>query len=49
MPQYRRMPRPGSRSGWVGGQGGREGIGDFRIAFEMEMETISNLKKRFWT
>jgi hypothetical protein len=21
MPQYRRLPRPGSRSGWVGEQG----------------------------
>ena len=26
MPQYRGMPRPGSRSGWVGEQG--EGGGD---------------------
>jgi hypothetical protein len=26
MPQYRAMPRPGSRSGWVGEQ--REGGGD---------------------
>ena len=24
MPQYRRMPGPGSRSGWVGDQGERE-------------------------
>ena len=29
MPQGREMPGPGSRSGWVGEQGEREGIGDF--------------------
>jgi hypothetical protein len=29
MPQCRGMPRPESRSGWVGEQGEREGIGDF--------------------
>jgi len=31
MPQYRGMPGPGSRSGWVGEQGG----GGYRIALEM--------------
>jgi hypothetical protein len=29
MPQYRGMPGPESRSGWVGEQGEGEGIGDF--------------------
>ena len=29
MPQYRRMPGPGSGSGWVGEQSG-EGIGGFQ-------------------
>jgi hypothetical protein len=28
MPQYRGMPRPGSRSGWVGSRGREEEIGD---------------------
>jgi hypothetical protein len=42
MPQYRRMPGPGSRSGWVGDQGERErdrGISEGKlgkgITFEM--------------
>jgi hypothetical protein len=32
MPQYRGMPGPGNRSGWVvkQGWGKREGIGDFQ-------------------
>jgi hypothetical protein len=30
MPQYRGMPGPGNRSGWVGEQGEGEGIGDFQ-------------------
>jgi hypothetical protein len=34
MPQYRGMPEPGSRSGWLGEQGG-EVYGTFRIAIEM--------------
>jgi hypothetical protein len=29
MPQYRGMPGPGSRDGWVGVLGEEEGIGDF--------------------
>jgi hypothetical protein len=29
MPQYRETPGPRSGNGWVGEQGGREGIGDF--------------------
>jgi hypothetical protein len=29
MPQYRVMPGPGSRSGWVGEQGRGEGIVGF--------------------
>ena len=29
MPQYRGMPGPGSRSGWVGEQREGERIGDF--------------------
>jgi hypothetical protein len=35
MPQYRRTPGPGSRSGWVGEQGRRRVKRTFRIAFEM--------------
>jgi hypothetical protein len=42
MPQYRRMPGPGSRSGWVGEQGEGEGNRGFSegklekgITFEM--------------
>jgi hypothetical protein len=27
MPQYRGVPGPGSRSGWVGEQGEGEGVG----------------------
>jgi hypothetical protein len=34
-PQYRGMPGPGSRSGWVGEQGRGRILGTFRIAFEM--------------
>ena len=30
MPQYRGMPEPGSRSGWVGSREREEGIGDFQ-------------------
>jgi hypothetical protein len=30
MPQYREMPGPGCRSGWVGEKGEGEGIGDFQ-------------------
>jgi hypothetical protein len=51
MPQYRGMPRPGSRSGWVGEQGDREGDRGFSeekpgkgIAFEMSIKQISNKK-----
>ena len=29
-PQYRGMPGPGSKSGWVGEQGRADGVGDFR-------------------
>jgi hypothetical protein len=29
MPQYRAMPGPGSKSGWVGEQGEGERIGGF--------------------
>jgi hypothetical protein len=35
MPQYRVMPGPGSRSGWVEEQGGGRVKGTFGIAFEM--------------
>jgi hypothetical protein len=42
MPQYGEMPGPGSRNGWVGEQGEREGYRGFSesklgkgIAFEM--------------
>jgi hypothetical protein len=38
MPQYRGMPGPRSRSGWVGEQG------TFGIAFEMYIKEISNKK-----
>jgi hypothetical protein len=30
MPQYKGMPGPGSRSGWVEEQGEGEDIGDFQ-------------------
>jgi hypothetical protein len=30
MPQYRKMPETGSRSGWVGEQGERGGDVDFQ-------------------
>jgi hypothetical protein len=30
MPQYRGVPGPGNRSGWVGDQGWGEGIGEFQ-------------------
>jgi hypothetical protein len=52
MPQYRGMPVPGSRSGWVGEQGEEEGYRGFSewklgkgIAFEMLMKEISNKKR----
>jgi hypothetical protein len=35
MPQYRGMPGPRSRSGWVGKKGRGRVEGTFRIAFEM--------------
>jgi hypothetical protein len=35
MPQYRGMPGPGSRNGWVGKQGRRKVEGTFWTAFEM--------------
>jgi hypothetical protein len=48
MPQYRGMPGPGSRSGWVGDQGGGRVQGALGIAFEMEMNTISNKNQVFY-
>jgi hypothetical protein len=45
MPQYRGMPGPASRSGWVGKEGGGSIKGNFMIAFEMLMKKISNFKK----
>jgi hypothetical protein len=44
MPQYKGMPGPRSRSGWVGEQGGGRVQGAFRIAFEMYIKKISNKK-----
>jgi hypothetical protein len=44
MAQYRGMPRPRSRSGWVGQQGGGRVYGTCRIAFEMYIKKISNKK-----
>jgi hypothetical protein len=38
MPQYRGMPGPKKRSGWVGEQGGG-------IALKMQVKKISNKKK----
>jgi hypothetical protein len=35
MPQYRGMPGPGSRSGWVGGGEGGGVFGGKWITFEM--------------
>ena len=51
MPQYRGMPRQGSRSGWVGEQGEEEwdrglleGKPGKEIIFEMYIKKISNKK-----
>jgi hypothetical protein len=51
MPQYRGVPGPGSRGGWVGEQGKGEGGFSERklgqgIAFEMLMKKISNKKEK---
>jgi hypothetical protein len=53
MPQYKEMPEPGSRSGWVEEQGE---VGEDRgilerkigkgITIEMSIKEISNKKKR---
>jgi hypothetical protein len=52
MPQYRAMPGPGSRSGWVGEQGEGEvdrGFSERKpgkgITFEMQIKKISNKKR----
>ena len=49
MSQYREMPGPGRRSGWLGEQAEGEGNTGFSekklgkgIAFEMSMKKISN-------
>jgi hypothetical protein len=42
MPQYRGMPGPGSRSGWIGDQGRGRVLGIWGIAFEMQIKKISN-------
>jgi hypothetical protein len=49
MPQYRGIPGPGSRSGWVGEQGKGGGDREFLerklgkgITFEMKTKKISN-------
>jgi hypothetical protein len=42
MPQYRGMPEPRSRSGWVGEQGKGRVYGTFGIAFEIYIKKISN-------
>jgi hypothetical protein len=44
MPQYRGMPGPRSRSGWVGEQGGAGGGVGWGIAFEKYIKKISNKK-----
>jgi hypothetical protein len=44
MPQYRGMPGPRTRSGWVEKQGGGIEKGTFGIAFEMYMKKIYNKK-----
>jgi hypothetical protein len=44
MPQYRGTPGPGSRSGWVGDQGGGGDCRGLLIAFEMQIIKISNKK-----
>jgi hypothetical protein len=45
MPQYRGMPGPRSRSGWVGEQGRGRVWGTFGTAFEMYIKKISNKNK----
>jgi hypothetical protein len=48
MPQYRGMPGPRIRSGWVGEQGGgrvRELLG-WHLKFEMYIKKISNNNKK---
>jgi hypothetical protein len=51
MPQYRGMPGPGSRSGWVAEQGEGGSVRGFLerkvgkgITFEMQIKKISNKK-----
>jgi hypothetical protein len=46
MPHYRKMPGPGSRSGWVWDQDGGRVWWNFGIAFELQMKKISNKKRR---
>jgi hypothetical protein len=46
MAQYRGMPGPRSRSGWVGEQGRGRVLGTFEIAFEMYIKKISNKKSK---
>jgi hypothetical protein len=53
MPQYRGMPGPGSRNGWVGEQrewGGYRGYSkrklEKEITFEMYMKKTSNKKMK---
>jgi hypothetical protein len=46
MPQYRGMPGPRSRSGWVGEQGGGRVWGTFGIAFEIYIKKISKTNKQ---
>ena len=49
MPQYRGIPGPGSRSGWVGeqGAGGDRGFSEGKLGkrITFEMERIFNRKK----
>jgi hypothetical protein len=45
MPQYRGIPGPRSRNGWVGELGGGRVWGTFVIALEMQMKKIPNYIK----
>jgi hypothetical protein len=45
MPQYRGMPGPRSRSGWVGEQGRGSVQRTLMIVFEMYIKKISNTEK----
>jgi hypothetical protein len=46
MLQYKGIPGPGSRSGWVGEQSGEEGVGDFQDSILNVNEKKCLVKKK---